>query len=623
MNLRTALAGCSSSQLTRVAAAWTLTVEAGTLRRELVELLAERIIVGTADSTTWRELDEFERRVVGQLVRAGGRHETELLTRRLGRAVLGERSADESAKRVDRAVVNLVDRGLLFRVFDADEQRRGVYLILPDELLDAARQAIGSDGGRRSPEPVAPPARVARMHLAADLFILTSALRREDWGAASRGLAGRPGRTVGQILSRLRQIPADGPGDPGRRWRFLLWLGQRAGWISRGAWPTPDEDAVERLLADPGGLPALALAAGPVSGLDGQTAGVDRAGSRLRQADALQLLSELDEAGWRSSTEVVAWLADELGGTAESTRPFQADTVRRRLEDQLMRWLSGRWFWFGLVAWGGDGAGWSVVAPTDALRSLTTGRRTGSVPAPRPGRVTGRRQFVATLDGDLASLYRAERYLALVGGDLNERQYGLTPATFDRGVRLGGDRDEALTLFARLLDGPVPEEWQAALEQWSSGASRLTLSTALLLASDRAEVMEEALRVRAAREAVAESLTPTRALVDATQMANMLAELARAGLPVEIDPGLRVEPRDPGRSAALANGIAESAWVALEVLRRMAPEAIAEQRDLQSARSRLDAVLAASVIEALNHRAASIVAAIANRRRPRAGGSAP
>lgn len=619
MNLRTALLGCSSGQLSRITAAWRLAVEAGTLRLELVELLAARIIAGADEATTWTELSEAERGVLRQLVRAGGRHEADLLARRLGRGAPGESNDEDAPTRTERAVADLVERGLLFRVFDADEQRRGVYLVFPDELLSAARQHLGDDAGTLPPASADPPERVTQSNLAADLFVLASALRREAWGVASRDLAGRPARTVGQIVGLLGQLPADGPGDPGRRWRFLLWLSQRAGWISRDPWPTPDEDVVERLLADPAGLPALALAAGPVSSSDGRSALPRQADARRRQADALQLVSELEGNTWWPIRDLAGWLASELDGQAEPPATARDRTDRRRLEDQLTRWLAGRWFWLGLAAWGWDGAGWTLVAPTGALRSLATGRPAAANTPPRRCRVTGTLQFEAPTDADLATLYRAERYLAFAGGDPDRRRYGLTPASFDRGVRLGGDLDELRSLLGRLLDGPISPEWLAALDAWASGSSRLTLASRLVLTGDRPAVLAEALAIPAARQAVTETVSPRQALVDGERVAELLAELARAGLPVEIDPGLRVEPRDPGRSAALAGGVAETAWVALEVLRRLAPDVVADQRDLQAARGRLDAVLAASAIEALNRRAASIVAAIANRRRPRAG----
>jgi hypothetical protein len=616
MNLRSALLGCSSSQLARIAAAWSLTLDAGTLRRELVELVAARIIAGVAEELTWSGLGEVERAVIGLLVRAGGRHEFDLLTRRLGRIEPRVADDDDRAAAIEQNVARLFDRGLLYRVFDTEEQRQGVYVVLPDEVMTAARQHLDDGVATLPPGATEAPERVARARLATDLFVLTSALRREAWGAASRGLAGQSSRTVGQILDRLRQLPSDGPGDPSRRWRFLLWLAQRAGWIGRGAWPTPDEETVERLLSDPGSVPELALAAGP-AGDDGTRGRTERPVGRQRQADAMQLLSELDEACWWPIGSLVDWLVDEIAEDPGDRRAARRHRELGRLEAQLNRWLAGRWFWLGLVVWGWDGSAWSSVATTDALRALASGRRPTADQPPHSCLVAGHLQIEAFADADLATLYRAERYLAFGGGDADVRRYRLTPASFDRGVRLGGDADELRSLLGRLIGEAVPAEWLAAIDAWSKGSSRLSLSSRLLLASERAEVLAEALKIPAARDAVAETVSPRHALVHGERVADLLAELARAGLPVDVDPGLRAEPADLGRSAAMASGVAETAWMAIEVLRRLAPDVVAEQRDLVAARGRLDAVLASSVLEALNRRAAAIVAAIVNRRRPR------
>jgi hypothetical protein len=82
-----------------------------------------------------------------------------------------------------------------------------------------------------------------------------------------------------------------------------------------------------------------------------------------------------------------------------------------------------------------------------------------------------------------------------------------------------------------------------------------------------------------------------------------------------VDAALRAEPSDTGRASALANGVAETAWVALEVLRRLAPDVVEAQRDLQAARGQLDAVLPAGLVASLHRRAASIVAAMSQQRR--------
>src|SRR4051812_703078 len=85
MDLRTALLGCSSGQLSRIAAAWALDVEAGTLRRELVEAAGGRIVRELEDGGVWDSLGEVELLVLSVLLRASGRHEADLLGRRVGR----------------------------------------------------------------------------------------------------------------------------------------------------------------------------------------------------------------------------------------------------------------------------------------------------------------------------------------------------------------------------------------------------------------------------------------------------------------------------------------------------------------------------------------------------------
>ncbi|MGE3267591.1 MAG: hypothetical protein AB7P40_02515, partial [Chloroflexota bacterium] len=247
MNIRQALLSSSSGQLARIAAAWDLSVEAGTLRRELVDLLAQHLADVVQAAATWAELDDAALGVLRLLVQAGGRHEFDLLARRLRGS-----SADDADRITDDAIGRLIERGLIVRTFESDQQRQGIYLLLPDEILAAGQTHLASEPMMIGPPPADSPAEMAAIDVASDLFTLCSALRREAWGAPSRGIAGRPPRTVGQILGRLRAGRAAGPGQPGQRWRFLLWVAQRAGWINRDPWPMPDDDALERLLRNPG-----------------------------------------------------------------------------------------------------------------------------------------------------------------------------------------------------------------------------------------------------------------------------------------------------------------------------------------------------------------------------------
>src|SRR6186997_2618311 len=114
MKLRHLLQGCSTGQLARISTAWKLEIEAGTLRRELVELLAVHLERIGQDAATWAALSEREQKVVGALVRAGGRHDLDLLVRRLLGSTSSERVREAAASAVQATVAALLERGILF-----------------------------------------------------------------------------------------------------------------------------------------------------------------------------------------------------------------------------------------------------------------------------------------------------------------------------------------------------------------------------------------------------------------------------------------------------------------------------------------------------------------------------
>ncbi|MCC7372102.1 MAG: helicase-associated domain-containing protein [Chloroflexi bacterium] len=616
MRLRQVLQGCSSGQLARIAAAWSLEIEAGTLRRELVELIAARLEAAVSEPLFWQSRPPGERRILGALVRAGGRHELDLLARRLITRPAGD-AYDAAMRAFHATVTTLVEGGLLYRQFEADEQRQGVYLVLPEELR-AGAQVLADDPRVAGVESgAAQPAAVARCRVADDLFVLASALRREVWNAPSRVLAGQPPRSVGQILGRLRARSGAGPGQPVQRWRFLLWLAQRAGWISRDAFPRPHDDLVDRLLRDAAVLPARALSAGPARPEGGASAPADAAHrSRRLQADALQLLSEQPADAWVEAASLADWLAAQLADRPDAggARPLRPDQVRRT----VARWLAGRWFWLGLVTWGRTAEPWTLVQPTPELRGLVSGRPEGETPiAPRPCLATDDLALTAPPGADLAALYRVEPYLHYVGADEGGRRYRLTPPSLERAERAGGSSEVLLQLLANLTGDAVPTSWGVSIDRWTRDEGRLRLTAGLILSAGDPALLAEALGVPAAADGVAELLSPTQARVAGAALPSLLAELAAAGLPVDIDPGIRAEPAQPGRAAALSGSAAEAAWMGLEIARRVAPEVVDGQRDLTATRLQLEAVLSVARLEALGRRVTSILATAADRKKAR------
>jgi hypothetical protein len=619
MKLRQALQGCSSGQLARIVASWALPVEAGTLRRELVDQIAEWLEREAQVADFWSRLDARERDVLGALVRAGGRHDAELLVRRLTSSLPLDVDPEMDQRQVHLALTGLLERGILYRLFEAAEQRQGVSFVLPDELVEGARSTLGPSPVTAGPTPVDPPSIVVRCTPADDLFALASALRREAWGAPSRGLAGRPVRSAGQILARLGASGQPGPGQPAQRWRFLLWVAQRAGWIDRAPLPRPHDDAVPRLLRAPQSFPARALEAGPASasGRDGRGSATAVARPQRLQPDVLQLLSELPAGLWWSPVALAAWVTDQLSeDTGDARRPSRlADRQRRTVE----RWLAGRWYWLGLIEWGRTDGGWTAVRPTSALRSVMTGRAVDVPGNAHSACIAGADlTLLAPSATDLAALYRAEPYLVYGGSDAAGRRYRLTPPSFERGLRRGGSASDLAVLVAQLTNEPLPDSWRTKIEQWSRPEGRLRLSAELILAADDEQTMADALVQAAARDAVIERLSATRARIDGARLVALLTDLASAGQPVEIDPGLRAEPTHAGRAAALSGSAAEAAWIGLEIARRLAPEIVDGQRDLSAARQQLEAIFSEARLEALGRRVASIVSAASDRKKPRA-----
>lgn len=615
VKLREALLGCSTGQLRRIADAWNLPPDASLLRRELVDLLSERIGSAVGEPTFWASLAEDETRILGRLLRARGHHESALLERRLLSVVPD--ADDETAERIGESVERLVGRGLAFRVFEADGAVRRTALVLPDEVLAAAETRLAPTPTSSRLQPADEPLLVAGCDLRFDLFVLASALRREARAAASRALAGRQARTVAQVLAGLAGGMSDGPGEPTRRWRFLLWVGKRAGWLADRGWPAPDDEHVERLLADPRAAVNEALAvARPGSG---------RGDAHRRQpdlvslhADALQVLGELEPGVWYTADDVMRYLAEEVGPPDAEAEAGRAERAARQVDEALQRWLAGRWYWLGLVNWGHTEAGWSLISPQPAPGTVVPARASGTDShAAEPCSIVADFQLTAPSSADLQALYRCERYLSYRGSTDGVRRYDLTPASVSRGLRLGGDAHEVRTLLARLFQADLPPSWDAAIERWTQSGAALRLEPRVLLIARNQTELDGALDVGAARQAIAERLSDRHAVVALDRVAELLANLAAAGQPVDVDPALRVDPRRPGEAASLTDGVVAAAWVSLDVLRRLGTDLFAEQRDLTAALASLEAVLPASTLEVLERRSRTIAALVTDRRAPR------
>jgi hypothetical protein len=252
------------------------------------------------------------------------------------------------------------------------------------------------------------------------------------------------------------------------------------------------------------------------------------------------------------------------------------------------------------------------------LRTLVTGRIEQAAASHQvPCTLSADLTLMAPPGADLGALYRTESYLTYAGTDAVGRRYRLTPPSLERGLRLGGSSEVLAQLLQQLTGQPIPDGWSTKISQWTNPDGRLRLNASLILSSDDESMLAEALALPGASKSVVELLSPTQARVAGEHLAAMLADLAAAGLPVDIDPGVRAEPAQVGRAAALSGSAAEAAWIGLEISRRLAPELVDVQRDLTNARLQLEAIFSAARLEVLGRRVASIMAIASDRKQAR------
>ncbi|MCC6173675.1 MAG: hypothetical protein IT305_00090 [Chloroflexi bacterium] len=658
MKLRDALLSLSTGQLHRTAASWAVQVEAGSLRIELVDRVTEAIEAGLRDEAIGLAPGDPGHDALILLAQAGGRQEVGLLARRLATRRPSAPTGDVTPA-IDVALAALVDRGLVYRMFEVDGQRRGTFLVAPDEVVAVLRRDVRplgpGVGAERTPEPM----RIAECDPMRDLFVLASALRREAWNVAGAALASRAPRTAGQVVARLGTAHADaGPARPADRWRMHLSVGRREGWFGRTNSAEPDPLRIDEVLNAPAAL-LNALWTTTAEGAFGRQApgSAGRQAAARLHADAVQVLAGVAADVWWGADDLIdAVLADaaptpgsrgEAPALAASTGPFDGSASPNLRERSLLRgWLEGRWFWLGLVRWGAgqapdcaEGAasdlrtgeartgeartgeartgeartgeartGWRRIAVTSRLSELGPGARTGTPSASDPCRLGPETlTLVAPLTCDLATLFRTEPYLAYVGGG-EIRRYRLTPASFGRGLRLGGDSDGLLGLVGALLGEPVPTAWQEAVDSWSTPARpRLSLESRLVLSAADAPSLEAALAT-APSDAMPERVSDRLALVAPTRVTHLLSVLDEAGLAVDLSLGLRTEGARPGAAAVVDRGVAETTWLALALLERVGGRAFGEEPRFRETRAALAAILPVEVRAALERRATSLVA---------------
>jgi len=621
MKLPRALAQCSIGLLHKIADSVRLPTDAATLPAELVDRLTSALAQASSEGELWSGLAPEERVPIDLLVRSGGRHPADLLERRLRGALPGPikgHTADPS-----QVLHRLLERGIVFRVFEGGSSTPETAYVLPDEYLDAARQAVAGSASVVRPAE-GPPSDVRQNDPRRDCFVLASALRREIWNLPRRQLSGKPGPRLEQLLGRLRAaIRGPDAGAERERWAFFLRLGRRLGWLRATGWPVPDDQAVERIL----GEPDLAVREGWAAWLSDPRAGSRqmRAGGSHQQRDLLLLLGELSHTDWYRWEDLAAIAAPDLAEPTGSARAglasFGSGPSARALGGgagnaaELHRWLLGPWWWLGLVRWARERDAWTLLAPTAVLATLESGA-VGVLPAPRPCRFVDDLGLIAPLTADLATLYRAERYLGYVGG-VEPRRYRLTAATFARGVRLGGSVEEATKLFEDLQQGSLLAPWASVLGRWATTLKHVQVDAKLMLTAADPETLQRLLEVPGVLDGVDEVLSARHASIAAHELERLLFRLDEAGIPIDLSAGVRLYPSEPARAAAVGGDAAATLWLVLEAIERVDGGLLEELPEAGRIREGLEVVIPTDARADLERRADALAARlIAKRRAP-------
>ena len=219
MKLHQALLGCAVGLLRTIAAERGLRVDASTLRSELVGALGGELARASAAGVLWRDLDDAERVVVSLVGAAQGRHDADLLLRRVA-ARLGESAGGMDPEGM---LARLTERGILFRVFSWGGSASGASYVLPEEYLEVVAGWSPADARHRPKRARLSPTTILQSDPVLDCFVLASALRREGWNRAARAVLGGSGPTARQVFARLRPSTAAlGDRRTAERWGCFL-----------------------------------------------------------------------------------------------------------------------------------------------------------------------------------------------------------------------------------------------------------------------------------------------------------------------------------------------------------------------------------------------------------------
>jgi len=650
--LREGLDLSPTGALRRMASVHGLVHDDATTRGELIERLAERLVL----DSTYLE-DQLDRL-------SDDERETLLAARASGgelRGLLVERDHPGAGDA-------LIERGFLFRVFAAAGPLRGEVFQAPEEILGRLPPPPALDA---PPAGEAPPAERRASDPSFSLFAVVSALTR----------------TGGNLEQDVRDWSEEPSGwDWEARWLFLRHLAQSAGLLVHqadgaiGAGPT-----LSRLLDDP---PALAdrlwrtyLGDRGWSELDHAETdfehGQELAETVLLRSALVDAVQSLPEGAWIAFSRFSDWLRrvrpvvvrEQLNarGIVAMDSASWAD-----LEEPLLRYaVLGPMYWLGVISASADGrsimrrsgvlpaprdppaafkrkggglegsppvsasepvaaegstpgggqpplAGEPSAQPgagpslADEPSALPSGRplRPGE-PSAQPGagpsvarerRTLPRRptaaaeachwegaaELVAPTRANLGTLLEAERYLVLRERGRPSR-YHLIQSHVAAALGGGGSVAECRRLLRKLTQAPLPDTVEDRLAAWEQRFGAVAVRPAVLVEARSPTELDEAITDERVRPFVRARLGPTVAEVAAADVLELAAALREGGHLPRVDAALRLASEPRRAYAGLVDEqVLEFLLVALLAFQSARPEYLGELEGSLSLLERLE-----------------------------------
>ncbi|MBI4494271.1 MAG: helicase-associated domain-containing protein [Chloroflexi bacterium] len=636
MQLRQALDDCSTALLLRIARQHALALAETAVRAEIAAAVEARLGQPEYLTCYLAELPALQRGVLEFVAGAGGEvrgYELERRVRHRASAAPAPESTGEppvqameelppvaalptsggtggppvqgraSAGEPGEVVLDLLQRGLLFRAFVPTGPRRGETYCLPAEFQPFV---LGSQHAP-SMAQVLEPAERAGPSLEHDpafsLFLLASYLRR------TRG-------------ERVAQFPAEvadllghvGDLTPASHGRFLATLARQSGALEQsGTRLVPTEvvgELLERREATGGRLWEAFLDCAEWNEVVESGLSPSPLLGRLRDAvelrtQALELVRWLDPERWYPVEAVLAAIhhvaPDVLrvhyeSASASLLEPrtgqiLQGPDSWAHVEAPVLRYLlAGPLHWLGIVRWSADAQGRDLVTLTESGAALVAGAPPPLLAPVEPARLERDGTLRFPRQGNLAAMYRLETWARLVRrGDPSD--YLLDAASLCNGLAAGGSLDDVIRLLAAVLGAPLSERVKQTLSAWAAEYGQASIRPAVLLSVADEQLAARLLDAPELAPYLRSRVGPTTAQVAASQVEPLVRQLRALGCYPALDASLRLMASRGAYAGLVDERTLELLLVSVEALRRLAPTALAELEDVGELRYRLQASL--------------------------------